>query len=137
MRVLSLRLIVALIVGITLVSLASSWYEVRNENTALHRDLEHKALTLGESLAGNAESFRQTGNQVALEQMAKQYTNRDHLLGIAIFTTDGSPVAVTPALDGSLSPPPQVLRNTLESNHTQSRYTLQRLRPVYLADPAT
>src|ERR1019366_3377439 len=88
MRILSLRLIVALIVGITLVSVASSWYEVRSENDALRRDLEHKAGPLGESLAANAESFQRAGNQAGLEQMAKQYTNRDHLLGIAIFAAD-------------------------------------------------
>ena len=54
MRILSLRLIVALIVGVTLVSLASSWYEVQAEKDALRRDLERKAETFGESLAGNA-----------------------------------------------------------------------------------
>jgi hypothetical protein len=35
MRILSLRLIVALIVGVTLVSLASSWYQVQAEKDAL------------------------------------------------------------------------------------------------------
>ena len=57
MRILSLRLIVALIVGVTLVSLASSWYEVQAEKDALRRDLERKVETFGESLAGNAESL--------------------------------------------------------------------------------
>lgn len=132
MRILSLRLIVALIVGITLVSLSSSWYEVRNENTSLRRDLEHKAVPLGESLAGNAESLQQTGNQTGLEQMALQFTNRDHLLGIAIFAADGSPLVVTPALTSTLSPSPQLVRNALETDHTQSRFALQHLRQVYL-----
>jgi trehalose 6-phosphate synthase len=62
MRILSLRLILALILGITLVSLGSSWYEVRTEQDALRNDLERKATTLGESLAGNAESYQQAGN---------------------------------------------------------------------------
>src|SRR5450631_1894102 len=132
MRILSLRLIVALIVGITLVSLASSWYEVRDENYTLRRDLERKALPLGESLAANAESFEQAGDRTGLEQMAQQYTNRDHLQGIAIFSVDGSPLVVTRALDSTLSPPPQVLRNALDTHRTQSRFTLQHLRPVYL-----
>lgn len=132
MRILSLRLIVALIVGITLVSVASSWVEVRNENASLRRDLERKALTLGESLAGNAESFEQTGNQAGMEQMAQQYTNRDHLLGIAIFAPDASPVVVTHALDSTLSPPPQLLRSALEADRMQGRFTLLHLRPVYL-----
>jgi trehalose 6-phosphate synthase len=57
MRILSLRLIVALIVGVTLVSLVSSWYQVQAEKDALRHDLERKAETFGESLAGNAESY--------------------------------------------------------------------------------
>ena len=69
MRILSLRLIVALIVGVTLVSLASSWYQVQAEKDALRRDLERKAETFGESLAGNAESYLQAGDRPGLERM--------------------------------------------------------------------
>ena len=99
MRILSLRLIVALIVGITLVSLVSSWYEVRAEKDELRRDLERKAETLGESLAGNAESYLQTGNRAGLEQLVQHFTNRDHLLGIGIYDQDGSTLVVTRGLD--------------------------------------
>ena len=60
MRILSLRLIVALILGVTLVSLTSSWNEVQAEKDALLRDLERRAETFGESLAGNAESYLQS-----------------------------------------------------------------------------
>jgi hypothetical protein len=77
MRILSLRLIVALIVGVTLVSLASSWYEVQAEKEALRRDLERKAEIFGESLAGNAESFLQSGARPGLERMVQRFNNRD------------------------------------------------------------
>ncbi len=69
MRILSWRLIVALVIGVTLVSLASSWYEVRGQKDALRSDLESKAGTLGESLAGRAELYLQTGDRIGLEQM--------------------------------------------------------------------
>jgi hypothetical protein len=51
MRILSLRLMVALIIGVTLVSLASSWYQVQAEKDELRRDLGRKAETFGESFA--------------------------------------------------------------------------------------
>ena len=76
MRILSLRLIVALIVGVTLVSLASSWYEVQAEKEALRRDLERKAEIFGESLAGNAESLLQSGDRPGLERMVQRFNNR-------------------------------------------------------------
>ena len=88
MRILSLRLIVALIVGVTLVSLASSWYQVQAEKDALRRDLERKAETFGESLAGNAESYLQSGDRPGLEQMVSRFGNRDHLLGIGVYDRD-------------------------------------------------
>jgi hypothetical protein len=46
MRLLSIRLIVSLIVGITLVSLSSSYYEVLGEKRGLRRDLERRAEVL-------------------------------------------------------------------------------------------
>jgi hypothetical protein len=73
MRILSLRLIVALIFGVTLVSLASSWYQVQAEKGALLRDLERRAETFGESLAGNAESYLQAGDKPGLEQMVSRF----------------------------------------------------------------
>ena len=57
MRLLSVRLIVSLIVGITLVSLGFSYYEAMGERRALRHDLEQRAEILGESVAGNVEGL--------------------------------------------------------------------------------
>jgi trehalose-6-phosphate synthase/uncharacterized membrane protein affecting hemolysin expression len=136
MRILSLRLIVALIVGITLVSLVSSWYEVRAEKDELRRDLERKAETLGESLAGNAESYLQTGNRTGLEQLVEHFTNRDHLLGIGVYDRNGSTLVVTRGLDSVISTTPQLLKDALKSNQTESRFMLLHFRRVHvLATP--
>ena len=54
MRLLSARLIVSLIVGITLVSLGFSYYEVVGEKRALRSELERRAEVLGESVVGGA-----------------------------------------------------------------------------------
>ena len=136
MRILSLRLIVALIVGITLVSLASSWYGLRTEKDALRSDLERKAETLGESLAGNAESYLQTGDRVGLEQLVQRFTNRDHLLGIGVYDRAGSTLVVTRGLDSVISKTPQLLKDALKDNHTESQFMLLHFRRVYvLATP--
>ena len=102
MRILSLRLIVALIVGVTLVSLASSWHQVQAEKDALRGDLERKAETFGESLAGNAESYLQAGDKPGLERMVQRFSNRDHLLGIGVYDRGFSPLAVTRDLSAVL-----------------------------------
>ena len=50
MRLLSVRLILSLILAITLVSLLSSYYQVRAERRSLQADLERRAAVLAEDL---------------------------------------------------------------------------------------
>src|SRR5439155_26894950 len=62
-RLLSVRLIVSLILGVTLVSLLSSYYEVQGEKRGLRKELERRAEVLGESLAGNVEPHLERGSR--------------------------------------------------------------------------
>ena len=55
MRLLSFRLIIALIIGITLVSSGFSYYEVSGQKRALRSELERRDEILGESLVANVE----------------------------------------------------------------------------------
>src|SRR3984885_8432761 len=132
MRILSLRLIVALIVGVTLVSLASSWYQVQAEKEALRRDLERKAETLGESLAGNAESYLGAGDRPGLEQMVQRFSNRDHLLGMGVYVQDNSRLIMTRDLASVLSGIPPMLTNALSANRPESGYMRLHFKRVYM-----
>ena len=85
MRLLSLRLIVSLIVGITVVSLLSSYYSVRMEGSELRRDLERRAELLGESLAANVERSLEKGSPRDLQRIVERFGNREHLAGIAVY----------------------------------------------------
>jgi trehalose-6-phosphate synthase len=98
MRLLSARLIGSLIVGITLVSLFSSYYEVSSEMRRQRKDLERRAEVLGESLAGNIEPYFEKGSYRELQRIVERFANRENFVGIAIYNRHGEPVAVTPAL---------------------------------------
>jgi alpha,alpha-trehalose-phosphate synthase [UDP-forming] len=132
MRILSLRLIVALIVGVTLVSLASSWHQVQAEKDALRHDLERKAETFGESLAGNAESYLQAGDKPALERMVQRFSNRDHLLGVGVYDREFFPLVVTRDLRDALRETPPALTDALASNRPESRYMRLHFKRLYL-----
>jgi trehalose 6-phosphate synthase len=132
MRILSLRLIVALIVGVTLLSLTSSWYQVQAEKDALRHDLERKAETFGESLAGNAEAYLQTGDRPGLEQMVRRFSNRDHLLGVGVYDRTFFPLAVTRDLNDLLPGTPPALADALASNRPETRYTRLHSKRLYL-----
>lgn len=132
MRILSLRLIIALILGVTLVSLASSWSDVQADKEALRRDLQYKAETFGESLASNAELYLASGDTGRLEQLVRRFSNRDHLLGIGIYDRDGSTLVMTRELGSLLSGAPEALSSALSHDRPETRFTRLRFRRVYL-----
>ncbi len=131
MRILSWRLIVALVFGVTLVSLASSWYETRAEKDALRSDLERKAGTLSESLAGMAELYLETGDRAGLEQFVARFSNRDHLVGVGVYGPDGSPLAVAPALT-SQHGARKILTDALAHDRMESAYTRTVFKQDYV-----
>ncbi|PYX55757.1 MAG: trehalose-6-phosphate synthase [Acidobacteria bacterium] len=99
----------SLIVGITLVSLAFSYYEVRSEKRGLTRDLERRAEVLAESLAGNIEPHLAKGSQKELQRIVERFGNRQHLDGVAIYNQKGAPIAVTTGLAHRLPDQPVVV----------------------------
>ncbi len=117
MRLLSIRLIVSLIVGITLVSLSSSYYEALGEKRALSRDLERRAEVLGESLAGNVETGLEKNSPQDLQNIVQHFGNREHLSGLAIYGPQGNLLAVTPQLASTLATVPSVISQALRENH--------------------
>jgi alpha,alpha-trehalose-phosphate synthase [UDP-forming] len=132
MKILSLRLILALIIGVTFVSLASSWYEVRTTKDALRRDLESKAETLGQSLAASAESPLEAGDIGRLERMVQRSSNRDHLLGIGIYGRDGTTLAATPDLGPLLSAAPKLMTDALVGNRSESEFVRVHLKRTHM-----
>jgi trehalose-6-phosphate synthase len=132
MRILSWRLIAALVIGVTLVSLASSWYEVRSQKDALRAELERQAGALGDNLAGRAELYLQLGDRARLEQMVQQFSDREHLLGIGVYEPDGTPLVVTTALNALLPGSPELLTDALRTNRDESRYMRIRFKRIYV-----
>ncbi len=116
MRLVSIRLIVSLIVGITLVSLWYSYYEALGEKRSLRRDLERRAEVLGQ---GVAEVWNATWRKIRcriLQHIAQRFGSREHLPGLAIYGRQGDLLAVTPALASTLSIAPSVVSQALREN---------------------
>jgi len=129
MKILSLRLIVALIIGVSLVSLASSWYEVKTTQDALRGELESKAESLGQALAAEAGPALQSGDTSDLESMVQRYPLRDHLLGIGIYDRQHAPLVLTRGLS---SGSPKLLTDALLGNRYESEFTYIRLKQTHL-----
>ena len=119
MRLLSVRLIVSLIVGVTIVSLCSSGYEALVAKRNLRRDLQRRAEVLAESFAGNVEHDLERGAVQTLKKTVQRFANRENLIGLAIYDPQGQIVTETKELEPLLAQAPTVVMQTLKGNQTQ------------------
>lgn len=116
MRLLSARLIVSLIIGVTLVSLCSSYYQVLVQNRAMRRDLQRSAEILGESLARNVERELDRDDEQTLRRTVQHFGNREHLAGLAVYDPQGHPIAITISLEPLLTNAPAVVAQALKED---------------------
>ncbi|MBZ5600499.1 MAG: trehalose-6-phosphate synthase [Acidobacteriia bacterium] len=132
MRLLSARLIVSLILGIALVSLLFSYYQVVVEKRGLRSDLERRAEVLGESLVGNVEGSWDVGSDRQLQRLVQRFANREHLVGVAIYDQLGNTVAMTPELEKTLTATPHVVAQAIAKNHVASSFMRLGGDPVHV-----
>ena len=124
MRLLSVRLIVSLIVGITLVSSGFSYYEALNEKRARRSDLEHSARVLSDSLVGNVERSWNPGHDKdkELQRLVKRFGNREHLVGMAIYDRNGQLVAISNDLQNTFTQTPAPIIQAMNQSQEQSSF---------------
>jgi trehalose-6-phosphate synthase len=128
MRLLSVRLILSLIIGITLVSLGFSYYQVLAEKRGLRSEVERRAEVLGESLAGNVEKALESGSERGLQRLVQRFGNREHLLGVAVYDRQGKTMAITPELEKVLQTSPREVTQAVAEDHQDSSFL--RLGPT-------
>src|SRR3984957_3717148 len=122
MRLLSARLIISLIVGITLVSLCTSYYQSLVSSRGLRRDLGRRAEVLAESLARNVERDLARDTPQALQRNVQQFANREHLAGLAVYDPQGHPIAITTNLEPLMATAPAVVKQSLQQNQAASAF---------------
>src|ERR1700681_2712857 len=136
MRLLSIRLIVSLILGITLVSSGFSYYEVLAKKRSLRNDLEGTAEVLGESLVGNVERAWNNGSpkdlQKDLQKVLVRFGNREHLLGVAVYNRQGGLVAITPALAKTLTVSPPTISQAINDSRERAAYDRLGDLPIHI-----
>jgi alpha,alpha-trehalose-phosphate synthase [UDP-forming] len=153
MRLLSVRLIVSLILGIAVVSAGFSYYEVLGEKRSLRSDLEHRAEVLGESLVANVEQSWNGATSAAangpnpvsdndsqrndlqrndLQRLVQRFGNREHLLGVAIYDRQGAVVAMTSDLAKSLSLNPPLVKQAIAEGHGENSFVRLDGTPVHI-----
>ncbi|HYM76768.1 MAG TPA: trehalose-6-phosphate synthase [Candidatus Dormibacteraeota bacterium] len=132
MRLLSARLIISLIVGVTLVSLCSSYYQVLVQSRGMRRDLDRRAEVLGESLAKSVEKDLERDAQRTLQRTVQQFANREHLAGLAVYDPQGHPVAVTTDLQPLMESAPPVVLKALKEDHDTEAFLRMGISSIHI-----
>jgi alpha,alpha-trehalose-phosphate synthase [UDP-forming] len=112
MRV-SVRLILLLVVGVTLVTFLFARSEVQTEKRGLRADLERRAEVLAESLAEVIGPLETSGPRARLQQrhlqeIVERFGNRERLAGVAVYDAQGAQLAVSSKLAQQLAQDPAV-----------------------------
>ncbi|MGC1420958.1 MAG: trehalose-6-phosphate synthase [Terracidiphilus sp.] len=103
-----LRLILALIAGVTLLSIASTYFEVLEHKHVLRQELEWRSSWIGESLKpALVQAFTQ-GNTSELSTLAANAKAQTGALGIGVYDPQGQLIssAGAPAVFQALAHPP-------------------------------
>ncbi len=132
MKFFSARLIIALILGVTLVSAGFPYYQVERQRSALRQELEHRAEVLGENLSDNVENQVERGSAAELQRIVTRFSNREHLAGVGVYNRNASPIAVTPGLDQMLSAHPEAVAVAIKRNQGEGVFLRSGDTPVHI-----
>jgi trehalose-6-phosphate synthase len=118
----SLRLIVSLVIGTTLVAFSFTFFRVQSDKRILRRDLERRAAILAESLSEQAAPVLQQGSREDLQELLDRTSEREHLAGIAVYDSQGGRLAIANGLASRLPGVPQPVQEALASHATRSDF---------------
>ena len=119
---LSLRLILSLVIGITLVTFFISRNEVISQKRGLRADLERRAQILAESLGEIVEPALERSSHEQLRHIVERFGNRQRLAGVVVYGSKGEVLAESSSLASRFTPPPVPLDQVEKTNDGVSEF---------------
>ena len=127
---LSLRLILFLVVGISLVTFFIARNQVRSEKRGLRVDLQRRAEILAESLQEIIEPALQKSSSARLRPIVEHYANKQQLAGVVIYDEHGKVLAESSTLVTRLTTPPVPLDEIKAGSPGVSRFLTLGGKPM-------
>jgi trehalose-6-phosphate synthase/uncharacterized membrane protein affecting hemolysin expression len=129
---LSIRLILFLVAGITIVTFIVSRYEVRSEKRGMRADLVRRAEILSESLQEIVEPALEKGSREQLRHIVERFGNREQLAGVVVYNTRGEILAESSNLQSRFDPPPVPLDRVTASDTGLSEFLNLGSEPMHV-----
>jgi len=139
MQFFRMRLILALVVGITLVSVASTFFEVLAHKHVLRQELERRTAWQSKSLQSEMEKSVAAGQTAEIAAEAARLRSQSEALGLAVYdiqgglVTEAGPAGVFAALPrGPLDKAIKQGVDTSVFGHQDNRQWLEEAVPLYV-----
>ncbi|HTP13703.1 MAG TPA: trehalose-6-phosphate synthase [Bacteroidota bacterium] len=95
----TVRLIVSLVFVATLIAALSSYLQVQSDRQRLTDELDGRATVLAESMQESVQELMRSASTARLKRFVERFENRENMLGVAVYDTDGVRIAAGPALN--------------------------------------
>lgn len=128
-----LRLILALIAGVTVVSVVSTYLEVLAYKHNLREELEWRSTWMGASIRSQVESALAAGNASALPDMVERLRAQIGVLGVGVYDPDGHRTVSAGA--PAVLPTWPVLPSNRSQRHQFNPWQGRRLRSQSSGEP--
>jgi len=122
MRHFRMRLILALIVGITVVSVASTYFEVLARKHVLRQELQRRAGWLGNSLQPYVEQALGTGSTPQITAVSQELRSHGEALGLAVFDNKGDLLVFDGPADLIKTLPLDPVRQAIRRGENMNRF---------------
>lgn len=119
---LTLRLILSLFIGITLVVTVFSLIQINDEKKQLQTDIERRSVILAESLKESAVTLIETAQIERLNRLVEKFGNRERLKGVAVFDVSGNIISSNSFIKSHISKTPVEVVNVLAEKMPQSKF---------------
>ncbi len=132
----SLKPVIWLILGISLVSFLLAYYQVGEERRRLEGDMESRGGTLAQRLEEAVRPRLGEGSREELQRQVERFANRERLAGAAVFDDQGLPLAATPGAATQLPARIQAITRATQQNQGAGQFLrLQQMRVHLYALP--
>ena len=128
----TLRLVLSIVAVVSLIVLAFTLVQVKNERQRQRVEIERRASLLAESLGETIEPLLPQGHSRRLQRLVEKFGNRERLAGVAVYDEKGTLLAVTPSLATQLSTPPRMVMDAIGANQEGGDFTTVGMAQMYV-----
>ena len=129
---LSLRLILFLVAGMSVITFIVSKNEVRWQKRGLRADLERRAEILAESRQEIVEPALEKGSREQLRHIVERFGNRERLAGVVVYDKKDEVLAQSSNLLNQVNPPPELMDRVIASDKGMGEFLDLGTQPVYV-----